>query len=54
MDVTEERPQDDEVLPEDLPPRAPSPIPPMPKIPPRPLDWPPGEGVDVPKKETRQ
>jgi len=27
---------------------APGPTPPLPKIPPRPLDWPPGEGVPVP------
>jgi hypothetical protein len=26
-----------------------SPMPAMPRIPPRPLDWPPGEGLDLPK-----
>ncbi len=40
MDMIEEQ-QDD--LPREAPPSR-SPMPPMPRIPPRPLDWPPGEG----------
>ena len=32
----------------DDPGEAPGPTPPMPRIPPRPLDWPPDEGVPVP------
>jgi hypothetical protein len=47
--VEDERTMSDAALPdESSPPPAPGPTPAVPNIPPRPLDWPPGEGNDVP------